>query len=83
MLKKKITNEDLAGMMKKGFDGVDEQLSGMEKRLNDRMDTLETGQEDIKLRLDQAAYRFELQALQKRVDVLEKNAGIPVNKISP
>ena len=36
---------------------------------------LERGQEDIKLKLDNVAYRFELQELQRRVELLEKKAG--------
>ncbi|MBI4050439.1 MAG: hypothetical protein HY396_00465 [Candidatus Doudnabacteria bacterium] len=60
---KKIDN--VAGMVKHGFDAVD-------KKLQD----LEIGQEDIKLRLDQAAWRFEVDALDKRVKVLEDKAGI-------
>lgn len=67
---KKTTIDDLAVMMKKGFDSMDQQFA-----------RLEMGQEDIKLRLDQAAYRFELQALQKRVEVLEKHTGIETAKV--
>ena len=70
MPKKKTTIDDLAVMMKKGFDCMDEQFA-----------KLETGQEDIKLRLDQAAWRFEVQALEKRVKILEKHAGIEPDKI--
>ena len=37
---------------------------------------LKTGQEEIKLRLDNVAYRFELIELQRRVQLLEQRAGI-------
>jgi len=36
---------------------------------------LEQGQEEIKLKLDNVAYRFELQELQRRVVLLEKKVG--------
>jgi hypothetical protein len=38
--------------------------------------SLEQGQEDIKLKLDNVAYRFEVKDLEKRVDRLESKAGI-------
>ena len=65
---KKVTLDNLAGMIKRGFDGVDKRFDGIEKRLAN----LEEGQEEIKLKLDNVAYRFELVELQKRVDRLEK-----------
>jgi len=77
MAKKKVTTEDLAVMMKNGFDGVDGQFKGV----NQRLDKLEAGQEDIKLRLDRAAYKFELMALEKRVEVLEKQTGVAGSKV--
>lgn len=43
---------------------------------NRRFNLLETGQEDIKLRLDSTAYRFELVELQRRVKILETKQGI-------
>ena len=69
-----MTIDDLAGMVKRGFDDVNK---GMNKRFDEvknRLDKLETGQEDIKLRLDHCAYRFELNELEKRVHFLEKKA---------
>jgi len=76
MVKKKITNEDLALMMKKGFDGIDERFDNIEGDITE----LKIGQEDIKLRLDQAAWRFEMQDLEKRVEVLEKHTGVKTAK---
>lgn len=79
---KKVTLDNLAGMIKRGFDGADKRFDGVDKRLfnlesgqegiNKRLASLEIGQEDIKLRLDNVVYRFELVELQKRVDQLEK-----------
>jgi len=65
----KVQTDDLAAIVAKGFDS-----------LENRMDTLEQGQEDIKLKLDNVAYRFELVALQKRVEELEKRAGIQASQ---
>ena len=56
-----VTIDDLAVMIKDGFDGVTKDI-----------DELKKGQERIELRLDNVAYRFELVALEKRVEKLEK-----------
>jgi len=64
--------EGLAIMTNNGFNGVQKQLN----EHNRRFDILESGQEDIKLRLDNVAYRFELIQLQSRVKRLEKKVGI-------
>jgi len=69
-LSKKIEDEigGLAVMTKRGFDKVDERFNGVDSRLKN----LEQGQEDIKLRQDNTAHRFELNALGERVTKLEK-----------
>lgn len=67
--------QSLAQIVKKGFDHVDEKFTEVGKELQG----LKQGQEDIKLRLDQVAYRFELQALEKRVKKLELKAGMAKN----
>jgi archaellum component FlaC len=76
MAKKDVSNEDLALMIKDGFDGVDKRFNQVEKRLDD----LEQGQEDIKLRLTNVAYRFELVEMERkfesRLKRLEKKIGI-------
>lgn len=59
--------EDLAVMIKEGFDGVDKRFDGVDKRL----DKLERGHEEIERRLTNVAYRFELVDLQKRVQKME------------
>lgn len=58
-------HESLARMVAKGFEEVDS-----------RFVTLERGQEEIKLRLDNVAYKFEVVDLEKRVGRLEAKAGI-------
>ena len=74
--KKEFNN--LGRMVKKGFDHVDKRFDHVDKRFNDvdkrfdrvenRLVNLENGQEEIKLRLDQVAYRFELEDLEKRFE---------------
>ena len=82
MKTKKVTIEDLAVMVQtgfseagqktgEGFDGLEKRMDGLEKR----MDGLEQGQEEIKLKLDNVAYRFELVELQRRGEILEKKLG--------
>jgi len=73
---KKITMNDLAAMIKNGFDETGEQMNAGFGKVDERLNTLEQGHEDIKLRLDNVAYRFELVELQKRVDALEKKVGV-------
>lgn len=60
--------DQLATAVKEGFDDVDKRFDGVDNRL----DVLEKGQEEIKLKLDNVAYRFELVDLQRRIEVLEK-----------
>lgn len=62
----KITMEKLAAMIKIGFDAVDKRFDMVDKRfeiVEKAIVTLAQGQEDIKLRLSNVAYRFELQEL--------------------
>ena len=49
-----------------GFEGIDKRFDRVENRLN----TLETGQEEIKLRLTNVAYRFEIVELENQVKSL-------------
>lgn len=90
MRKRNITIEDLAGMVKRGFDGVDKRLDGVDKRFNGvdkRFDKIENSlknfreknsleHEEIKLRLSQVAYRFELEEIDKRLKRVETKLGI-------
>ena len=94
--------ENLASMIKQGFDAVDARFEQVDQRFNQvdqrfnqvdqrfeaidkrflkmesSLDFLEEGQEDIKSRLNNVAYRHELQNLEKRVDGLEKKLSIEV-----
>ena len=86
-LKKNTTIDDLASMVARGFENTSTKSDI--KRLEDKFSSLitkvsllvaklswlERGQEDIKLKLDNVAYRFELVELQRRVELLEKKVG--------
>lgn len=74
--KKNITLDDLAGMVAQGFSDMDSKFDKKFTDFDKKLSTLEEGQEHIKLKLDNVAYRFELVELQKRVDLLEKHIGI-------
>lgn len=72
------TIDSLAIITKNGFDLVGQRFEQVDKKLDEvdkKLTLLDRGQEDIKLRLDNVAYRFELTELQRRVILLEKKAG--------
>lgn len=73
---KEITINELAGMVANGFSDLTEGMNSRLDKVETRLGALEDGQEQIKLRLDNVAYRFELVELQRRVVLLEKHAGI-------
>ena len=60
-----VTIESLAAMVARGFE-----------ELGEKIERLEVGQEQLKLRLDNMAPRFELKQLEKRVDKIEKKIGL-------
>ncbi len=66
----------LARMIKTGFDATDKKVDKRFDKVEMRLENLEKGQEDIKLKLDNVPYRFELKELEKRVDELEVLAGL-------
>lgn len=79
MKKENVTLDDLAMMVQKGFDHSDKKIEDLKKemrsgfdKVEERMDLLERGQEDIKLRQDNCVYRFELKELDRRVRILER-----------
>ena len=78
MKKKNITIDNLARMVSKGFEGTakSKEVNTRFDKVDIRLDNLEQGQEEIKLRQDNAAYRFEVEDLKKRVKKLEFKAGI-------
>ena len=64
--------DDLARMVKEGFDEVHGTIKAGFDKVDNRLAALENGQEEIKLRLTNVAYRFELEKLEKRVKALKK-----------
>jgi len=68
--------EGLAIIVNNGFNATQKFNNQRFDKLEKRFDVVERGQEDIKLRLDNVAYRFELIELQSRVKRLEKKVGI-------
>jgi len=70
--KKNITVDDLAAMVAQGFNSIDKRFDGVDGRLK----SLEDGQEEIKIRLDNVPYKFEMKELEKRVSFIEKKTGI-------
>ncbi len=88
MEEKETTLDDLARMIANGFAdtankadiaNLNERINVIESRLGGvegRLGVLEAGQEEIKLRLDSLAYKFEVKELTRRVDFLEQKLGI-------
>ena len=68
MKEKDISNNELARMVNTGFDEMGKQF----EKVDNRLTTLETGQEEIKLRLTNVAYRFEIVELENQVKTLTK-----------
>lgn len=84
---KKITIDDLAGMTKRGFDElgkiIGDGFSGIQKGMEQKFEALNKNisilsennareHETIFLCLGNVAHKFELDDLEKRVEVLEK-----------
>ena len=68
--------DELAMMINGGFNATQKIINDHQKENIRRLNLLESGHEDIKLRLDNVAYRFDLIQLQSRVKRLEKKVGI-------
>ncbi|MEK9180707.1 MAG: hypothetical protein AAB871_00550 [Patescibacteria group bacterium] len=80
-IKGNMTIDKLAILVAKGFEntatkGDIARLEQNVAKLEQGQAKLEQGQEEIKLKLDNFAYRFELVELQRRVQLLEKRSGI-------
>lgn len=78
---KKITIDDLAVMVKHGFDEMDNRFKEVDERFNKLEEKiggmeidigeLRQGQERIEMRLQNVVYRIELDAVLERVEILE------------
>ena len=73
--KKQITLDDLATMIADGF----AENTGQHEKIFARLENLEQGQEEIKLKLDQVAYRFEVEELNRRLRLVEMKLGMKSN----
>jgi len=76
---KDITINELAVMVKNGFDGVHETFNERSKqvderfdRVDTRMDKLEDNQRAILTRLEDVVYKTELDQLKERVKTIEE-----------
>jgi septal ring factor EnvC (AmiA/AmiB activator) len=71
--------EKLAAMINKSFDGIDEKIGEVKidiREIKEKLTVLERGQEDIKLRQDNSAYRFELQEQEKTLEKHDARIGV-------
>jgi len=76
------TTNNLALMIGKGFEDMSERIESLRKEnAQEHKEMIASNardHEDMALRLDNVAYRFELVELKKRVEVLEKKAKVHV-----
>lgn len=66
------STESLAAMTKREFDVVHSEIVKSREESGKHFELVENAQVDIKLRQDNTTYRFEFNALEKRVERLEK-----------
>ena len=70
MKKKNVTTDELAVMIQAGFENT-----ATKADLRNLEEKVDKNHEEITLKLDNVAYRFELVELQRRVELLEKKAS--------
>lgn len=89
MKKKNITIDDLAIMVKKGFDGtakkeqvenVEKQVDNLEKWTKHRFDNIDRELKSIRKQLTGVVYRYELEHLESRVKDLENLLAVSSKK---
>jgi archaellum component FlaC len=71
---KEMTINDLAEMVKQGFDSVDKRFDTVDQRfdsMDNRIASVENSLEDIKLRLNEVAFQFQVNDHEKRIKNLE------------
>ena len=76
--KKETTINDLALMVAKGFGNMDHRMDFLDQGQKEIARNNSIEHDDIKTRLDNVAYRFELVELRKRVEVLERRNNIKI-----
>lgn len=81
MSNKETTIEDLAVMIKQGFDNTASKndLNELRNEMTGRFGSVEESLDKIEMKLDNVAYRFEVQALEQRVKRLEQLVGVKAN----
>ena len=84
---KEISTDDLAGMISRGFEGVDKQFATVKsdiKRIDDRMDHLDARMGRMEADLHEIkgniVYKYEFEDLAARVKYLETKLGIESGK---
>lgn len=85
MKNKRITINDLAVMVKRGFDetakkiDVDQRFDKIDKEiasLKAEVLSIKSDIEDLKLRMGEMVFRFEIKDIEKRLKKLEMKAGL-------
>lgn len=81
--KKETTIDELATMVQKGFVEITEKMDKGFERLDKDNKLIRQDIEDVKLRLDNVAYRFEMKEMEerfeKRFKMLELKIGLKHN----
>lgn len=72
MKSKKMTIDELAGMIKVEFDNIGGEIKGIRGEMAKGFKDIKDDHEKLELKVSNVAYRFELVELQKRVELLEK-----------
>jgi archaellum component FlaC len=73
MVKKKLTLEDLAGMVKTGFDHLQEQIADLQNSTNERFERVDHRLDQVEHRLGSVEQR--LGNVERRLDVFSDEIG--------
>ncbi len=82
MSKKNVSNEQLARLIAKGFEGVDNRFNNLESKMATKDDLAELKTElkqdieDVDLKISRLAYDFDVKDLKKRMTIVERKVGI-------
>jgi len=81
---KEITIDELAMMVQKGFEGMTGETNGLKGEIGEvkqGIKLLDRGQEDIKLRLDNVPYRFEMKEQEDKLQKHDQRIGTLERKV--
>ena len=73
---KETTNDDLAGMIKEGFDEMGEKIEKLNHENKEEHKVLKRDMEEIKMKFAYTAWQIDVEELKKRVAVLEQKARV-------